>query len=73
MVLGACRFEDDLINPAVPVDGFWACPLDAWRAIEAGEEVVAGRAPTDPSSELLSSSLPFFRRRRECAADLARR
>jgi hypothetical protein len=26
---GVCKFELDLIKPAVPVDGFGACPLDA--------------------------------------------
>jgi hypothetical protein len=68
-ILGVWRLEDDLINPAVPVEGLWVCPREAWCVIEAELEVLTGRGP---SSEFVSSSLPSFRRRRESAADFER-
>jgi hypothetical protein len=30
IVLCGCKFEVDLISPAVPVDGRGACPLEGW-------------------------------------------
>lgn len=66
---GVCRLELDLIKPAVPVEGFEACPLEAWCAIDAGDAVAIGRLVDDPSFDDSSSSFPSLPRRSLARAD----
>jgi len=66
-----CKLEVDLMRPVVPVEGFEACPLEAWCASEVGAGF--GKEVEEPSFDESSSSFPSLPRRSlERADDLLR-